>query len=282
MAIMTKSFRQRLAEIFGFDLRSLALFRIALALVVLVDLSVRFSQVTAHYSELGVLPLESLSKVSASPFYWSIFALSDSVLVQSILFIVAIAIALLLLIGYHTRLATIATWALIVSLHHRNPLLLFAADDVIRAVLFWAMFLPLGACYSVESALNTNPNPLPKRVVSAATVAFMIQVCYIYMWSVVFKLKSETWWPDGTAVYYSLSYDQYATALGSFLLTLPQQFLKFLTISALGFEWFGPLLMFVPFRNSLFKIIAVVSFIFLHTVFALILHLGVFPFLSVT
>jgi len=73
MAIMTKSFRQRLAEIFGFDLRSLALFRIALALVVLVDLSVRFSQVTAHYSELGVLPLEILSKVSASPFYWSIF-----------------------------------------------------------------------------------------------------------------------------------------------------------------------------------------------------------------
>jgi len=130
MAIMTKSFGQRLAEIFGFDLRSLALFRIALALVVLVDLSVRFSQVTAHYSGLGVLPLGSLSKVSASPFYWSIFALSDSVLVQSILFIVAIAIALLLLIGYHTRLATIATWALIVSLHHRNPLLLFAADDV--------------------------------------------------------------------------------------------------------------------------------------------------------
>jgi len=94
---MTKSLRQRLAEIFGFDLRSLALFRIALALVVLVDLSVRFSQVTAHYSELGVLPLGSLSKVSASPFYWSIFALSDSVLVQSILFIVAIAMALLLL-----------------------------------------------------------------------------------------------------------------------------------------------------------------------------------------
>ncbi|MFM7793559.1 MAG: hypothetical protein ACKO90_37590, partial [Microcystis panniformis] len=156
---------------------SLALFRIALALVVLVDLSARFSQVTAHYSELGVLPLGSLSKVSASPFYWSIFALSDSVLVQSILFIVAIAIALLLLIGYHTRLATIAIWVLIVSLHHRNPLLLFAADDVIRAVLFWAMFLPLGACYSVESALNTNPNPLPKRVVSAATVALMIQIC---------------------------------------------------------------------------------------------------------
>ncbi len=260
MAIMAKSFRQRLAEIFGFDLRSLALFRIALALVVLVDLSVRFSQVTAHYSGLGVLPLGSLSKVSASPFYWSIFALSDSVLVQSILFIVAIAIALLLLIGYHTRLATIATWALIVSLHHRNPLLLFAADDVIRAVLFWAMFLPLGACYSVESALNTNPNPLPKRVVSAATVAFMIQVCYIYMWS------------D----------DQYGTAFAGFLLSLPPQLLEILTFSALIFEWVGPLLIFIPFRNSLFKIVAILSFILLHIGFGLSFHLGIFPFLSVT
>ncbi|MDB9509130.1 hypothetical protein PN502_19130 [Microcystis aeruginosa CS-338/01] len=282
MAIMTKSFRQRLAEIFGFDLRSLALFRIALALVVLVDLSVRFSQVTAHYSELGVLPLGSLSKVSASPFYWSIFALSDSVLVQSILFIVAIAIALLLLIGYHTRLATIATWVLIVSLHHRNPLLLFAADDVIRAVLFWAMFLPLGACYSVESALNTNPNPLPKRVVSAATVALMIQICYIYMWSAAFKTKSETWWPDGTAVYYSLSYDQYGTAFAGFLLSLPQQLLKILTFSALIFEWVGPLLIFIPFRNSFFKIVAILSFILLHIGFGLSFHLGIFPFLSVT
>lgn len=282
MAITAKSFRERLGEIFGFDLRSLALFRIGLALVVLVDLCVRFSQVTAHYSEVGVLPLESLPKVSASPFYWSIFALSDSVLVQSILFIAAIAIALLLLIGYHTRLATIATWALIVSLHHRNPLLLFAADDVIRAVLFWAMFLPLGACYSVESALNTNPNPLPKRVVSAATIALMIQICYIYMWSAAFKTKSETWWPDGTAVYYALSYDQYGTAFAGFLLSLPQQFLKILTFSALIFEWVGPLLIFIPFRNSFFKIVAIISFILLHIGFGLSFHLGIFPFLSIT
>jgi predicted DCC family thiol-disulfide oxidoreductase YuxK len=282
MAITAKSFRERLGEIFGFDLRSLGLFRVSLALVVLADLCVRFSQVTAHYSDVGVLPLANLSKVSDSPFYWSIFALSGSVVVQSILFIVAIAISLLLLIGYRTRLATIATWALIVSLHHRNPLLLFAADDVIRAVLFWSMFLPLGACYSVDSALNTNPNPLPKRIVSGATIALMVQICYIYMWSAAFKTKSETWWPDGTAVYYALSYDQYATALAGFLLSLPQQLLKILTFSALIFEWVGPLLIFIPFRNSFFKIVAIISFVLLHIGFGLSFHLGIFPFLSIT
>jgi hypothetical protein len=144
------------------------------------------------------------------------------------------------------------------------------------------MFLPLGACYSVESALNTNPNPLPKRVVSAATVAFMIQVCYIYMWSAAFKTKSETWWPDGTAVYYSLSYDQYGTAFASFLLSLPPELLKILTFSALIFEWIGPLLIFIPFRNSFFKIVAILSFILLHIGFGLSFHLGIFPFLSIT
>jgi len=144
------------------------------------------------------------------------------------------------------------------------------------------MFLPLGACYSVESALNTNPNPLPKRVVSAATVAFMIQVCYIYMWSAAFKTKSETWWPDGTAVYYSLSYDQYGTAFAGFLLSLPPELLKILTFSALIFEWVGPLLIFIPFRNSFFKIVAILSFILLHIGFGLSFHLGIFPFLSVT
>jgi predicted DCC family thiol-disulfide oxidoreductase YuxK len=134
----------------------------------------------------------------------------------------------------------------------------------------------------VESALNTNPNPLPKRVVSAATVAFMIQVCYIYMWSAAFKTKSETWWPDGTAVYYSLSYDQYGTAFAGFLLSLPPQLLEILTFSALIFEWVGPLLIFIPFRNSLFKIVAILSFILLHIGFGLSFHLGIFPFLSVT
>jgi predicted DCC family thiol-disulfide oxidoreductase YuxK len=282
MAVRGKQRPERWGEIFGFDLRSLGLFRVCLALVVLADLLARFSALNAHYTDAGVLPLSTLPSVLASPFYQSIFALSGSAIVQSLLFLLAIGCAFLLLIGYHTRLATIATWALIVSLHHRNPLLLFAADDVLRAILFWSMFLPLGAAYSIESALNTNPNPLPKRIVSGATVAFMVQICFIYMWSAAFKTKSETWWPEGTAVYYALNYDQYATAFAGFLRSLPQQFLKILTFSALGFEWVGPLLIFIPFWNSWFKCLAIVSFILLHLGFGLSFHLGIFPFLSMT
>ncbi|MEG3439573.1 hypothetical protein V0288_20765 [Pannus brasiliensis CCIBt3594] len=279
---MGKSLQERLEEILGFDLRSLGLFRICLALVVLVDLFARFRLLVPHYTDAGVLPLSSLPKVLASPYYWSIFAFSGSAIVQGILFLIAIGFAFLLLIGYKTRFATIVTWAMITSLHHRNPILIFAADEVLRAILFWSMFLPLGATYSVESALNTNPNPLPKRILSGATFAFMVQICFIYIWSAAFKTKSETWWPDGTAVYYALSYDQYGTALAGFLRSLPLEFLKLLTFTALWFEWLGPLMIFIPFRNSLFKCVAIVSFILLHVGFGLCFHLGIFPFLSIT
>ena len=49
-----------LDEIFGFDLRSLAVFRIGLALVIIADLFIRFGDIKAHYSDYGILPRTAL------------------------------------------------------------------------------------------------------------------------------------------------------------------------------------------------------------------------------
>ncbi len=280
MQIDKKSIRKKLEEVFGLDLRSLALFRIGLALVIITDLIIRFQDITIFYSDAGVLPREALVGVS-SPWYWSIYNLSGQSWFEGIVFISAIAIATLMLIGYRTRLATIATWALIISLHNRNPTLIFAADDVLRAIMFWAMFLPLGACYSVDAALNTSTKPQPKRYLAIATVALMIQQCYIYMFSAGFKHQSPLWSIEGSAVYYALSFDQYATPIGQLLRSLPPDLLKIMTFGALYFEWLAPLLIFIPFRNSLFKSIAFVSFVGLHISFGLCFELGIFPYLSV-
>ncbi len=76
----------KLTNIFGLDLRSLAVFRIGLALVVMADLFSRFRGVSAHYTDQGVLPREALhSNLFASfialqpesnslfhPWYWSL------------------------------------------------------------------------------------------------------------------------------------------------------------------------------------------------------------------
>ena len=266
----------KLEEIFAFDLRSLALFRMGLALVIIADLFIRFGDIQAHYSDYGILPRTALIEEFLQPWYWSIHLLSGEPLVQQLLFGFAIFFALLLLIGYRTRFATIASWAMIVSLHNRNPALIFAGDDTLRAILFWAMFLPLGANYSVDSALNTSSNPLPKRVLSGATVGFIFQLCYIYMFSAWFKHQSPIWSAEGHAVYYALSFDQYATGFGQFLLGLTP-LLKTMTFSALWFEWLGALLIFIPFRTNFCRCVAIVAFISLHISFGLSFTIGIFP-----
>jgi predicted DCC family thiol-disulfide oxidoreductase YuxK len=265
---------------YSLDVRSLALLRIGLALTILTDLWTRAGDLVAHYSDLGVLPRAVLNDGLLKPGHWSLHALSGQPVVQGLLFWAAAIAALAMLFGYHSRLATIASWILLISLHNRNPLLIFAADDVLRAVMFWAMFLPLGAAYSVDRAMNTSPRPIPLRILSGATLALMAQQCFIYMFSAVFKTTNEAWWPDGTAVYYTLSYDQYVTPLGHFLLNLGPLLTVF-TLVTLAVEWVGPLLLWSPVRNDACRLAAVIIFIGLHLGFGLTLNLGIFPFLSI-
>ncbi|MBD1860261.1 MULTISPECIES: DCC1-like thiol-disulfide oxidoreductase family protein [Trichocoleus] len=272
--------RSKLEELFGLDLRSLALFRIGIALLLLTDLFIRSGDLVAHYTDAGVLPRSLLTEELWKPGYWSIHAISGQPLVQALIFLIAGGMALALLVGYQTRLAAIASWALVVSLHNRNPALIFAADDVLRALLFWCMFLPLGAYYSIERALNTSPKPLPKRVLSGATLALTLQICFVYWFSAAFKTTSPIWWPQGNAVYYALSFDQYATHFGQFLLKFPP-LLTFFTLSTLWLEWIGPLFLFVPFRTTWFRCATILTFISLHIGFGLSLQIGIFPVLSV-
>lgn len=273
--------KAKLEAFLGFDLRSLALFRIGLAIIVILDLIARFSALKAHYSDAGVLPRQVLQGGLLHQGYWSFHLLSGQTWVQGVLFAIAIFFALLMLVGYRTRWATIAVWALTISLHNRNPFLLFAGDDVLRAILFWAMFLPLGASYSLESALNSSPDPLPKRVVSGATFAFMVQLCFIYIWSAAFKTKSPIWFPDGDAVFYALHFDQYAAPLGLWLLSLPLGLQKAMTFGALFLEWFGALLIFIPVYSSFFRCVAIVLFVLLHIGFGLSFEIGMFSYLSI-
>jgi predicted DCC family thiol-disulfide oxidoreductase YuxK len=263
---------------YGLDLRSLALLRIGLAVMVLADLWLRKADLVAHYSDQGVLPRNLLSDLW-QPGYWSLYALNGQGWFQGLLFTLAALAALAMLVGYRTRVATIVSWLLLVSLHNRNPLLVFAADDVFRAVMFWAMFLPLGASYSMDRALNPNADSLPKRILTGATLALMAQQCFVYIFSAVFKTLSPDWWPDGTAVYYALSYDQYATPIGSFVLNFPPIMTLFTWIT-LVLEWLGPLLIWSPIRTNFCRNLAVLVFVGLHLGFGATLNIGIFPFLS--
>jgi hypothetical protein len=51
---------------------------------------------------------------------------------------------------WKARWSTLLASVLLVSLDNRNPLILNAVDSYFRMLLFWSLFLPLGARFSVN------------------------------------------------------------------------------------------------------------------------------------
>lgn len=187
---MFASWFKLLERRYGLDLRSLALLRLGLALVMLWDLGGRMGNLAIDYSDQGTLPRSALGELWL-PGYWSIHGLSGAVGWQGVCFAIATVSTLLMLIGYRTRWAVVVAWVMLVSLHNRNPLVLSASDDVLRAMMFWAMFLPLGSSYSVDQALNMSPVPQPKRILTVATLGLMAQQSYIYIASVLSQSPND-------------------------------------------------------------------------------------------
>ena len=105
----------KVAEIFGSDLRSLATFRIVIAILALFDLLIRATDLTAHYTDAGVMPRTVLIQQVLDPWQFSFNLMNGGVLFQALLFGVAACAAFGTLVGYRTRLMTFVLWALVLS-----------------------------------------------------------------------------------------------------------------------------------------------------------------------
>jgi hypothetical protein len=253
------------------DLRSLAVFRIGLGLLLLADLFVRSGDLTAHYTDAGVLPRDVVPASATC-----LHGLDGSWAFQAALFLVAGLFALALLVGWHTRLATFASCFLLISLHARNPLVIDGGDVLLRVLLFWGIFLPLGARWSLDRARSPEPPP-PPCVTSVATTALLLQVCFVYWFSALLK-SDPSWRTDGTAVYYALSLEPFATRMGRHLLAYPD-LLRLFTLATFWLEALGPALLFVPYGQGPLRTFAVAGFGLFHLLgLNLTLELGHFPY----
>jgi len=269
-----------LSMILGVDLRSLAAFRIGIALLLLADLWSRSRDLMAHYTAAGVLGGSArfagfrVADDTGLNYQWSLHDISGNYWFQVALFLVAAFFAVWLLIGYRTQLAALISWVLLVSLQTLNPLVLSGGDVLLRCLLFWALFLPLGALASVDSRLRPPSAPLPKSVLSVASAALLLQVCMMYMFSVVLK-QHPRWMGEFTAIYYVLSLDAYVTPLGHWLLQYPE-LLRVLTACTFFLEWAGPIIVFAPVANGWLRLLVVLAFWLFHVSLMLTMELGLF------
>lgn len=261
----------------SFDLRALALMRIGLAIVIILDLGIRFTDLEAFYSDSGVLPLSLLHEKSWNQYFFSVHTINGIWQFQLILFTIAFICAIFLLIGYRTQLFTIFSWILLTSLHNRNLLILQGGDDLLRIVLFWGMFLPLGSRYSCDNMYGENLK-IENSISTIPAVGYILQICYVYTGSAL--LKGIEWNQEFTALYYIYSLDQIAYSHTKLIYYYPS-LLKILTAIAFYFELLIPILFFIPIRHHFFRIIAVFAIMLFHLFNFSNLFIGLFPIIGI-
>jgi len=256
------------------DVRSLALMRICFGMVLVADLLVALTNAQVFYSDDGVLPRSLLmERAWHHPWAWSLHVWSGSVWWQQVLLGLAIAAAVSFTFGWRTRIMTIVSWVLWCSLETRNPLIVNGADPVIRLLLFWGMFLPLGAAWSVDAMQGRGAGGKVFRALPG--FCLLIQIAIIYWFSALLK-TDPVWHEEGLAVWQVLHADVFARTPAIWLRLFPEV-CEWITHATVLLEKWGPVLIFIPFAHSWFRMLVVLLFWGFHLGIQLTMDIGSFP-----
>jgi hypothetical protein len=132
----------------------------------------------------------------------------------------AIAVAVLFLLGVGTRVSSVLAWVVALCYIHRAPASLFGMDTMLAILLLYLMIGPAGATLSVDRLVSDwrrrrrGMSPAdPPASVSANVAIRLLQVhfCIIYFASGTAKLQGAAWW-NGTAIWQTLSNYEFAPA----------------------------------------------------------------------
>lgn len=274
-ALVVRGFIQGLGAL---DLRALGLLRIGTGLLLVVDVLTRIGMVREHYSDAGFLPRSLWHAIHRDPAYWSLHLVSGDTWVQVALLMLTAVLGVALALGLRTRLCTIAAWALISSIQARNPDINHGGDAELRLILFWAIFLPWGRCYSFAASAGADSGAATS-VRSMATLAYSVQIAIVYIVSAFLK-SGPHWRENFTAVYYTLNIAGFARAPAGWIAQSPG-LTSALTIATLIFEFVGPIALLLSGAHWRVRLVTLAGFVGLHLGFALCMHLGTFPIVCI-
>lgn len=133
----------------------LALFRRGLALLCLLDAGQRLTQATLLYSDRGVLPRYAYYAYLDTAHSWSLYLLSGQPIFATGLLLLTVGLAAWQLLGRERRAHRFLLWVLVLSVQQRHPGLVDSADDLLRLLLFWDVFLPDGKGQGDQLSLGT-------------------------------------------------------------------------------------------------------------------------------
>ncbi len=184
----------------------LHLLRTATAVLLFGFYAIRALDLQWLYSETGLLTYETLSEAFPFQYRWTLLQWFRSDLSVYVLHTVFLLSLLGMLWGRFARVFTVIAFILHLSFLQRNVAVIFGADNIATHLLFCLCFVP-----SRDSAQNQklDLNHWHSIFGSIAFRFVQVQMCIVYIYSGLEKLKGPTWW-KGEAIWYVLANPQFA------------------------------------------------------------------------
>jgi vitamin K-dependent gamma-carboxylase-like protein len=186
---------------FWFELQpaySLGLVRIAFGVLAIGWTMSLLPDLSALFGPHGIEPRQP-----GDPFSWGVFALFTSDRALLVGWAVLLLSSLALTIGWHSRLAALAVFVLIMSFQHRDPWVWNSGDVAVRIEALILALSPCGAALSLDQARTAGTFWSAQQRPRWAIRLLQLQMSLIYLASALSKINGSTW-PQGTAVSYAL------------------------------------------------------------------------------
>jgi hypothetical protein len=157
-----------------------------------------------------------------------------------------IVAALCLMLGIWGRVAALVTLFFHLAFMQRNFSIVYGADLVSNFFLFGLLLSDNSRAFSVMSWLGKNRAPMSQlnsHLTSIGVRLVQIQLCVIYAYTGLEKLKGPSWW-EGTAVWAVFGNQQIMMLDMSWLKSVPLV-IPLMTFSTLIFEVYFPFLVWI-------------------------------------
>jgi hypothetical protein len=183
-------------------------------------------------------------------------------------------------LGWYTPVAKILVWGIFSFKLYEQMGGGYYGFKILSTMLFWSLFLPLGARYSIDEARSAKREELsPRGILSLASKGLLLQLALIYFSGGITK-SLECWLLDGGALRATLRGPTGYAPFAAYLLPY-EGFLSLLSRSVYVAEVLFPLFLFVPVHTARIRIFVAAVFVSMHLGIAAFMQIGIFPYLCV-
>jgi hypothetical protein len=191
--------------------RPLAVFRIGIAAVLLLQALAVAATLTELYGEKGIIPWtlgeasapEGMPRVRWVAQLLRPYGVSADTCLRGV-FLAHVAGLAALLVGWHTRLAAVLAWLTHLALTVSGNASIYGVDQFAVIALFYCVCLPVGQALSADRLANRATGE-PSAGARLGLRLLQLHLCVVYLASGIEKAAGEEWW-NGEAIWRAVNW----------------------------------------------------------------------------